>query len=295
MTLFDRYIVVDWSASARPKQGRDSIWIADLSTKGGSRRIRYDNPSTRHEALRILMGRMGKGLAAGQRILAGFDFPFGYPRGTAARLGLSGSPWRALWDLLESEIEDAEDNRNNRFQVAARLNRQLTGEPFPFWGCPESQQSAMLRGRKLRPHAAHDLPERRYADELVSGAQPVWKLYTTGSVGSQILMGLPILSRLRRFLAPYGHVWPFETGLAPPAGLPTPCAILAEVYPSLWPFIVRRDEIKDKAQVRTAVRALHDSDVEGTLARFFHGPAGLSAAERTAIETEEAWILGAMA
>ena len=28
MTLFDAYLMVDWSAEARPKLGRDSIWLA---------------------------------------------------------------------------------------------------------------------------------------------------------------------------------------------------------------------------------------------------------------------------
>ena len=33
-------------------------------------------------------------------------------------------------------------------------------------------------------------------EQQVPRAQPVWKLFTTGSVGSQALMGLPLLHRL---------------------------------------------------------------------------------------------------
>ena len=68
--------------------------------------------------------------------MVGFDFPFGYPAGFAARLGLEGPPWRAVWDEIARLIEDDEGNRNNRFEVGAEFNRRVSGGRFPFWGCP---------------------------------------------------------------------------------------------------------------------------------------------------------------
>ena len=65
----------------------------------------------------------GRELTRGRRLLIGFDFPFGYPAGTAARLGLRGLAWRNLWQTLEDRIADGKDNRNNRFDVAESLNR----------------------------------------------------------------------------------------------------------------------------------------------------------------------------
>jgi hypothetical protein len=32
--IFDRYVTVDWSANNRPKTGKDSIWICNLSADG---------------------------------------------------------------------------------------------------------------------------------------------------------------------------------------------------------------------------------------------------------------------
>ena len=61
-------------------------------------------------------------------MLIGFDFPFGFPVGTAQRLGYRGLAWRNLWQTLEDEISDHEDNRNNRFDVAESLNVRLTDE-----------------------------------------------------------------------------------------------------------------------------------------------------------------------
>jgi precorrin-8X/cobalt-precorrin-8 methylmutase len=75
MPLFDRYIAVDWSAANTPRKGKDSIWIADSEAESV-------NPSTRHEAMAILTDRL-IARPAGQRVMLGFDFVFGYPEGAA--------------------------------------------------------------------------------------------------------------------------------------------------------------------------------------------------------------------
>ena len=43
--------------------------------------------------------------AAGRRLLAAFDFPFGYPRGVARAITGSDDPL-VLWDWLAARIED---------------------------------------------------------------------------------------------------------------------------------------------------------------------------------------------
>src|SRR5258707_13999935 len=82
MALFDTYIIVDWSASNVPKRGKDSIWICCRAPDGE----RFENPSTRHKARLLLADMLAEAMANGERVLAGFDFPFGYPAGFAARL-----------------------------------------------------------------------------------------------------------------------------------------------------------------------------------------------------------------
>src|SRR5436305_9485987 len=149
MTLFDDYLMVDWSGASVPTLGRDSIWSC-LIRAGG--RPRVANHATRHAAMAAIRAMMVDSIAGGRRLFAGFDFSFGYPAGLAARLGLRGKPWRAIWDLLAREIVDAPDNANNRFTVAASLNRRLGGEAFPFWGCPERHACATLLVRGRRPH-----------------------------------------------------------------------------------------------------------------------------------------------
>lgn len=257
--------IVDWSAASAlspAKPSANAIWIGIKDASG--ERVEYLRSRTEAEALLRTLITTGNWLI-------GFDFPFAYPAGFAQRLtGQAKAP--AVWDWLEARIEDAPDNRNNRFQVAADMNRHFGGGPF--WGRPASLDLPDLHTHKLVDYPALGLSERRAVERLVPSAQPVWKLYTTGSVGSQTLMGLPLIARLARL--PGVAVWPFQ----PPARV-----TLAEVYPSLLaPEVAAEGGIKDATQVRLLARALWNLAARDTLAPLLTVPA---------IAGEEGWILGA--
>jgi precorrin-8X/cobalt-precorrin-8 methylmutase len=290
MRLFDTYIIVDWSASNVPKRGKDSIWIC---CRGPDREEHLCNPRTRHAAKVLLADMIAAALSRGDRLLAGFDFPFGYPVGFAARLGLPGTAWRAIWDEIARLVEDDESNRNNRFHVGAELNRRISDRQFPFWGCPVGFTSDYLYARYHDGHRLDSLQERRLIDEWMVGAQPCWKLAYTGSVGSQILTGLPVVRALRddpRW-TDRARVWPFETGL----GLGQDARIVfAEVWPSWWKWKETREpgEIPDRAQVRHVAGLFAARDNDGTLASWFAPP--IAAERRRDVLTEEAWTLGVM-
>src|ERR1700680_4500793 len=114
--MFDRYIIVDWSASNSPKTGKDSVWICDLPRAGDPVST---NPSTRRTAEVQLRHLLIDAVDRGERVLIGFDFPYGYPQGFAAALGLEGPPWSAIWRYITAQIEDSRhSNENNRFEVA---------------------------------------------------------------------------------------------------------------------------------------------------------------------------------
>ncbi len=288
--MFDSFVIVDWSAANLPRTGRDSVWIC--------RRCGEDetlvNPPTRHAARALIAEWLAAAMAKGQRVLLGFDFPFGYPAGFAARLGLCGPPWRAVWDEIAALIEDDARNRNNRFDVAEALNRRVSGAPFPFWGCPAAPLRTHLAGRHHRRHDSDGLAERRLVDLYIPSAQPCWKLLGAGSVGGQALTGIPVARALRddprwRLKA---QVWPFETGLALPDAARI---VIAEIYPSLWRVSPACGEPKDRAQVRTVARFLAARGHAGDLAALFAGDPGLTPAQRHRVETEEAWTLGVTA
>ena len=294
--LFHTHVVVDWSARSTPSPARpskDAIWWAVARSGGGAVPApRYAR--TRHEALEGLAAFIAAELDAGRRVLAGFDFPFGYPAGVAERLTGERSAL-ALWDWLAARIKDKENNDNNRYDAAAAINKTYRGVVGPCWGRPATWDYPTVPVKKSQrtcrePHP----PERRICDRRARGAKTVWQLAYAGSVGSQMLLGLPALARLVADprIAGRAQVWPFETGLRVPGAQ----AAIAEVYPSLLRNALRTrreaGEILDRAQVRVNADAFARLDAGGGLAPLFEGAPGLAPDERRLIEAEEAWILG---
>jgi molybdopterin-guanine dinucleotide biosynthesis protein B len=151
-----------------------------------------------------------------------------------------------------------------------------TGGFGPFWGRPAGRDIAHLPARKLADYTAFPFDERREIDRRIPSAQPVWKLFTTGSVGSQSLMGLPLVHRLSQAGA---AVWPFDAADAR--------VVLAEIYPSLLAgAVAQQGGIKDEAQVRLLASALWRLVQGGGLPALLRVPDGPA-------RTEEGWILGA--
>jgi hypothetical protein len=295
--LFSAYVIVDWSAAAKPTTGADSIWIGVLK-----RDIRFRmafesfNPPTRAEAETRLMGILDDLRKRSERCLMGFDFPLGFPRGLAPALKLPGeAPWRAVWDQLARMVTDKPTNLNNRFGVASEINRRLTGGPFPFWGCPPKDALTTLQPKRSRPHGPDDLPEFRHAEIAAKGAASIWKTYYNGSVGGQAILGIPVVRRIRAARGEAARVWPFETGFKPltEADLAGVEVVLAEVYPSLIKPQGAQGEVKDLQQVRTLAEHFARLDEANKLGALFGPPKGTAADVVLDAEREEGWILGA--
>lgn len=290
MTRFDTIVMVDWSAAATPKTGADSIWVA--ISRPGDRVPKLFNPPARAALFPALVSLLAEEIAAGHRVLAGFDFAFAYPQGFAKALGLDGPPWSAIWALLARTIQDGPENQNNRFSVAAALNRRIGAAPGPFWSCPPKAAGPDLTTTRPPWNPAWGVTETRLAEKLGKAHSP-WKLYTTGSVGGQSLMGIPFLYRLRHdpALAAHCRVWPFETELT----VPEAPLVLTEIFPSLLPIPADRPDLGPAGAVKDArqVAALCDW-VRGTdLTPYFTLPE-LAAAERARVTQEEGWILGVL-
>jgi precorrin-8X/cobalt-precorrin-8 methylmutase len=291
--LFDSYVMVDWSAESRPKLGADSIWVAlhVLIGNGVPDVVAAANPPTRAAAAALIESMLQFELAEGRRVLIGFDFPLGYPQGFAARLGLAGAPWRAIWQEYARLLVDDAANGNRRFALAETLNRRVSGGAFPFWGRPATAGYTALEPRHHRRHEAEGLAERRLVDLRARSSQTVWKLLGIGAAGGQALTGIPVAERLKQRFGAALQVWPFETGLAAPdtAG---PAITLVEIYPSLFPVVPEPGEVKDAAQTRVTARHFAELDSRGELARLFAGDPSLSEIERAAVVAEEGWVLG---
>ncbi|MCC5972276.1 MAG: molybdopterin molybdenumtransferase MoeA [Pararhodobacter sp.] len=275
---FDRIAILDWSAASQPRRGKDSIWLGLAGPDG----VSAENLPTRFAAEARLRALVADALARGERLLLGADFAFGYPAGFAAQL-TGRTEALAVWEWLAGAIKDDAQNRSNRYEVAAAINRQFPGLG-PFWFHPNGHDLPGLPLKGSTRHGYGPLDELRATERAARGAQSVWKLGGPGSVGSQALTGLPVLWRLRAGFAGQVAVWPFE----PVEDAPV---VLAEVFPSLLAAEVKaamraRAMVPDEAQVRLlAETLLRMQDQDAGLAPLF------AAAEGTAL-TEEGWILG---
>ena len=297
--LFDAYVVADWTAAETRKLGDTSLWIGVAK-----RDVRFrlyaetHNVATRAEGEALLASILADHRKRGDRVLVGLDFNFGYPAGTAARLGLDGTPWQAMWKFIASNIVDKADNTNNRYQVAAKMNRLMTDEAWPFWGAPAKQAQRWLTTTKPPAGAGADIPEFRATEDAARRGrlQPksVWQMHGAGAVGGQTLVGVPAVRRLLDSLGPSGAVWPFGTGwreLTPDDVEPL-SALVVEVWPSLFPTKPEPGEFKDQAQVRTTAEALARLDEAGDLAKAFAPPKDATPELIAQVEQEEGWILG---
>jgi len=297
--LFDDYVMVDWSASSHPRTGKDSIWIASGAWYGETLKVSEPaNPSTRHAAMVEIDHLVQQSLDDGRRIVIGFDFPFSYPAGTSSLAPAvfgRGPAWRAIWRTLTERVRDEPDNTNNRWEVAESLNRD-TGCRL-FWGCPANQANEYLGVRDKEIPGLNERgprPDRLRLTEQrargVGGAiQTVWKLAYAGSVGSQALLGIPHLERMR---ARYGSdlsVWPFETGITPESLAESTPVTLVEIWPTIFATDFARHPVRDAAQVLQVVESCAQADTEGTLVEWLSPGVG---SDMRAQVADEGWILG---
>ena len=299
--LFGAYVMADWSAASKPKTGKDSVWIGVLK-RDVRFRLTFEgfNPPTRSAAeaqLRTILADLKR---RGDKALIGFDFPLGYPEGTAAKLKLKGAPpWRAMWDFLGKEVRDKADNTNNRFQVAAKMNRLMTDEARPFWGAPANDAQRWLSSTKPASHGPDLPPLLRRTEQATkaggkAGAKSVWQIFGNGTVGSQAIVGVPAAKRLVDELGERGAVWPFTTGwraLTPEDVRPVD-SVVVEIYPSTFPAKPEAGEVLDQAQVRAAAEHFAKLDEAGKLGAAFAPAKGMDDAAVEAVEREEGWILG---
>jgi len=240
-------VVVDWSASSAPAQGRDSIWAARWRARGrGPDRLSTVNPATRAGAFDHVSSLLTRAARFRRTVLVAVDFSLGYPAGFAAcTAGLApgaaapagdtaraagdtaraagwrsgAQPWWRTWSLLSALVEDGPDNANNRFPVADGVNRR-TGVRL-FWGRPRSPRYEDLvalppTDRVPAGLAPNPCSPLRITERLAGrGIKSNFQLFGGVTVGSQVMVGIPWLHRLLGEFRELAAVWPFETGFTP--------------------------------------------------------------------------------
>ncbi len=269
--IFDTFLMVDWSGGndrgATPK--KDAIWACTARGGVADAPVYMRNRQVAEDWITDVLRREAQ---AGRRVLAGFDFAFGYPAGFGKTLTGTDDPF-AIWDWFAERVED-DPKSNNRFDLAGEINAKFPGTG-PFWGNGLQRDIPHLP-RKGLAREDHGMTEKRAAEAQTKGAFPVWQLSGAGAVGSQVIMGLPMLARLRRTFGDQLTTWPFEP-------LTTPIA-LVEIWPSLIAKTIAASQpsgqIKDAHQVQVLAETLSAMPPE-KLARLLDVPSNT-----------EGWILG---
>lgn len=261
---FDTVLMVDWSGGndRGPRPVPDAIWLC-VARDGRAEEPHYMR--NRQLAEDWICAFLETERDAGRRVMAGFDFPFGYPKGFAEFLTGQASAF-SVWDWLETHIEDTPKG-NNRFDVAGEINKRCGGRG-PFWGNGLGRDVPGLE--RTKNDYVNPFPDRRDAETKAPGAFTCWQMAGAGAVGSQVFMGLPVLNRLRRRFG--ASVWPFEPLTADIA--------LVEIWPSLTLGATAVGTIRDAWQVSEVARmvsALTDAELSQVL--------DVSA-------SEEGWIFG---
>ncbi|WP_406648391.1 molybdopterin guanine dinucleotide synthesis [Aliisedimentitalea scapharcae] len=254
--------MVDWSGGndTGPTPRKDAIWVCEA----GREPLYFRNRGLVEEWLDDLIEDT---LTSTQRLCVGFDFPFGYPAGFARALTTSDDPLK-LWDWFADRIEDA-PRANNRFDVAGEINQAFGGRG-PFWGNGLKRDIPGLPRTKRNYESP--FADRRAVELLAKGSFTCWQMSGVGSVGGQVMMGLPVLSRLH-------HRWPGQIAAWPFEPLKAPIALL-EIWPSLTVGAVPDGWIKDAWQVASVA-----NDLAGMDPKALAGRLDISA-------PEEGWIFG---
>ena len=290
--MFDTVIVIDWSARSSPSPvnpTRDAVYLCiSRLDEGEARHPEYYR--TRVSVMMRIRELLEVELTAGRRTLVGFDFNFGYPIGFAKKLTGTASGL-AVWAWLSERIKDGTDNQNNRFEVAAQINAMFPGVG-PFWGAPNSVSFDSLP-HKGSARRGHGMSELRQTDIAAKTAQSAWKLYTAGSVGSQGLLGIYHLSRLKACLGNRAMVFPMEIG----CNVFKFPVVLSEIYPSFENIddvtLFRKKHPSALYGIRDARQVRQMCDKLGRLMNKKKNTAGLFDFESVPknILTEEGWIL----
>lgn len=307
MRLFDVYIAIDWSSKNVPspkKPSKDSIWISEKVWNNLSKESYF---RTRQECKTYLKKVFLEYTKLEYRIFVWFDFAYGYPKGFSKSIGLNKWDiplWKQLWEKIDELITDDENNCNNRFQVAAKLNLLCWGKCIwplrwhPVWAQIQNLNiKSPIGGYPYEATQNIFIEKFRNVDkfEISKGIQPIWKLIGAGSVWGQSLVWIPVLNQLHNDidLKSFTKIWPYETGFTSnPTPEKWPFILHCEIWPwVVWKYIDKSIELKDKAQVKAVVDRLYILDNSEKLWQLFECPDTVSEENKKICIEEEGWII----
>jgi hypothetical protein len=258
VTLFERYVGVDYSGAETPEASLPGlrVYVAELANlpdevKPPSSPKKY---WTRRGIAQWLCGELSKDCPTIVGIDHGFSFPIAYFQKYSLPLD-----WAQFLDDFQQHWPTQEPSTCVDF-----IREGVCGQ-----------------GAKRIGYARW----LRLTEEWTATAKSVFLFDVQGSVAKSTHAGIPWLRYLRKECPRRIHFWPFDGWQ-----IPDRASVVAEVYPSLW---VRRfpkqNRDSDMQAAYAAAVWLQRADLSGSLPQFFSPPLNADEQERAATE---GWILG---
>ena len=258
MSIFDRYIGIDYSGAETPEASLPGLRIYITDKDGTPHEVKPPPSPRKYWTRRGLAEWLTTTLREAPRTIVGIDHGFSFPISYFLKYKIKPD-----WDIFLDDF----------------CNHWPTDAPHTYVDFIRDGLHGKGSERQGDPGSL------RTTEKHAPGTQSVFKFDVQGSVAKSTHAGIPWLRQLRREYGSSLHFWPFD-GWTPQNDR----HVVAEVYPSLFR---RRYPVEgrttDQQDAYAACRWLHEMDRLDYLPRFFDPP--LTPGERKDA-CIEGWILG---
>ncbi len=260
MSMFDRYIGIDYSGAQTPSNSLPGLRAFIAEGSGMPYEVQPPPSPRKYWTRRGLAEWLMVMLRETSRTIVGIDHGFSFP-----------IPYFEKYKILQNWDIFLDDFCNHWPTDSPNMHVDFIRDGLHGNG------SERLGNRKWR----------RITEKRTPRTQSVFKFDCQGSVAKSTHAGIPWLRYVRRSLGSSVHFWPFD-GWTPRTG----SHVVAEVYPSLWRTRYHNVErTRDQKDAFAVCRWLQETDLADDLTRFFDPR--LTPGERV-IANIEGWILGVM-
>ncbi len=258
MTLFDRYIGIDYSGAKSPSESVKGLRVY-VAAPGAAPSEVLPPPSPRtYWSRREVAEWLVTQLSGGERILVGIDHGFSFPLAYFDKYRIPHT-WPAFLDDFQKHWPTDGEHLYVDF-----VRDGLHGD------------AAARKGNSRW---------RRVTEQRCGSAKSVFHFDVPGQVAKSTHAGIPWLRYIRRKIGAKVHFWPFD-GWGPPDGK----SVIAEVYPRLWKGLCPFPDLTEDQQDAFSVAAwMQREDHAGSLPGHF---APALPDEDRALAEIEGWILG---
>jgi hypothetical protein len=257
MSLFDRYIGIDYSGAETPTASLKGLRVYSADKETLPLEVPPPPSPRRYWTRRGIAEWLCAELVKDRRAIVGIDHGFSFPLRYFEKYHILPD-WDTFLDDFQQSWPTDEDNTYVDFVREGEVGRGSSRTGDPSW--------------------------LRLTEEWTATAKSVFLFDVQGSVAKSTHAGIPWLRYIRRNTGGRVHFWPFDGWEIPPGK-----SVIAEVYPSLWMRRLLKEGRDNDQHAYAAAAWLRRAAINGSLETFLSPP--LTQQEK-AVAGVEGWILG---